>query len=213
MSTPPSFKKLKRKHSILLAHRPRKSCEVTERFKCGEQVTLFTELTTVLFGHQGGERSGTMQRVAGRAAGHQPNKTCLSCRQQHSVFCSQRPVGGGVAFSLALTSIPSSFSIPLCYSRVFEREHHPAPSNKNLFCLKLSGSSSCCFVLERDCTPDAHSFSPVQAFLWSRSFPLHQLLNVTKYRTPIGLALSAHLLSLSTLELQPSPRKKPRISL
>lgn len=128
-------------------------------------------------------------------------------------FLFSEACGGGVAFSLALTSIPSSFSIPLCYSRVFEREHHPAPSNKNLFCLKLSGSSSCCFVLERDCTPDAHSFSPVQAFLWSRSFPLHQLLNVTKYRTPIGLALSAHLLSLSTLELQPSPRKKPRISL
>lgn len=89
------------------------------------------------------------------------------------------PCDGGVASSLALTSIPSSFSIPLCYSRVFRRQHHPAPSNKNLLCLKLSGSSCCCFVLERNCTPDAHSFSPVQAFLWREAVLLHQLLDVT----------------------------------
>lgn len=92
--------------------------------------------------------------------------------------------GAGVfALSFALTSIPSSFSIPLCYSRVFEKEHHPAPSNKNLFCLKLSESSSCYFVLERGCTPDAHSFSSIQAFLWSTICPSLSALGCDRQST------------------------------
>lgn len=162
---------------------PGRVVKLLKGFRCGEQVTLFTVVWT------SGRRKEWSCVACGRQgcwASAEQNKPASSA-DSSILFSVLRGTCGGVgvgfALSFALTSIPSSFSIPLCYSRVFEKEHHPAPSNKNLFCLKLSESSSCYSVLERDCTPDAHSFSSIQAFLWSRICPSLSALGCDRQST------------------------------
>lgn len=102
------------------------SCEVTQKFRGGEWISLFTALSGSVGEEKGAEPYGVWW---GRAAGHQLSKTCFPCRHWLlSLFSPQRHLQVVCAFPCLL---PSSFSLPLCYSRGCKREqHHPAPSNK-----------------------------------------------------------------------------------